>query len=122
MDNYCEDMKKKLIQKKEELSKVVESLLLEATDINMGELSTLDTNHLVDTAMDMLDREQITGKLESIKAMIADIDHALAKLEKKSDKFGLCERCGNVIENERLQAMPWSRYCITCKTNMDKRR
>jgi len=83
MEIDYEGIKRKLIQKKEELVRMVEALLLEATNGNLGELSTLDTNHLVDTAMNMIDKEQIAGKLESIKVMLINIDHALAKLEKR---------------------------------------
>ncbi|MGB4366623.1 MAG: TraR/DksA C4-type zinc finger protein [Acetomicrobium sp.] len=117
-----EGIKRKLIQKKEELAKIVEALLLETTSGNLGELSTLDTNHLVDTAMNMINKEQIAGKLESIKVMLINIDHALAKLEKNVEKFGLCERCNKQIEEQRLQALPWARYCIGCKRKLDKRR
>jgi len=117
-----EGIKRKLIQKKEELAKIVEALLLETTSGNLGELSTLDTNHLVDTAMNMINKEQIAGKLESIKVMLINIDHALAKLEKNVEKFGLCELCNKQIEEQRLQALPWARYCIGCKRKLDKRR
>ena len=117
-----EGIKRKLIQKKEELAKIVEALLLETSSGNLGELSTLDTNHLVDTAMNMINKEQIAGKLESIKVMLINIDHALAKLEKNVEKFGLCELCNKQIEEQRLQALPWARYCIGCKRKLDKRR
>lgn len=122
MEIDYEGIKRKLIQKKEELVRMVEALLLEATNGNLGELSTLDTNHLVDTAMNMIDKEQIAGKLESIKVMLINIDHALAKLDKNVEKFGLCELCNKQIEEQRLQALPWARYCMGCERKLDKQR
>ena len=67
MEIDYEGIKRKLLQKKEELVRMVEALLLEATNGNLGELSTLDTNHLVDTAMNMINKEQIAGKLKALR-------------------------------------------------------
>jgi len=117
-----EEIKRKLMEKRQELSKMMEDLLADASDANENELSSLDTNHLVDSATNMINREEISGKLESIKVMLLDIEHALAKLEKNKEKFGLCELCNKPIEEQRLVAIPWSRYCIACKTKLDKRR
>ncbi len=117
-----EEIKRKLMEKRQELSKMMEDLLADASDANVNELSSLDTNHLVDSATNMINREEISGKLESIKVMLLDIEHALAKLEKNKEKFGLCELCNKPIEEQRLVAIPWSRYCIACKTKLDKRR
>jgi len=117
-----EEIKRKLMEKRQELSKMMEDLLADASDANENELSSLDTNHLVDSATNMINREEISGKLESIKVMLIDIEHALAKLEKNKEKFGLCELCNKPIEEQRLVAIPWSRYCIACKTKLDKRR
>ncbi|AFM21555.1 MAG TPA: TraR/DksA C4-type zinc finger protein [Acetomicrobium flavidum] len=117
-----EETKRKLIEKKQELGKMMEDLLADASDVDVNELSSLDTNHLVDSATNMINREEISGKLESIKVMLLDIEHALAKLEKNKEKFGLCELCNKPIEEQRLAVIPWSRYCIACKTKLDKRR
>lgn len=46
------------------------------------------------------------------RAELAEIDAALKRLE--SDSFGLCNKCGNEIESERLQALPYTRNCISC--------
>ena len=29
--------------------------------------------------------------------------------------FGFCRNCGQEIGSERLEATPWTRYCITCQ-------
>ncbi len=41
------------------------------------------------------------------------IDEALMRIEKGS--FGLCKDCGEPIAEARLNAIPWTRVCITCK-------
>ena len=41
------------------------------------------------------------------------IEEALWRIEKGS--YGLCRDCGEPIAEARLNAIPWTRVCITCK-------
>jgi DnaK suppressor protein len=41
------------------------------------------------------------------------IEEALARIEKGT--YGVCRDCGQAISAARLQAIPWTRVCITCK-------
>lgn len=43
---------------------------------------------------------------------LKEINEALKRIE--NGKFGVCESCGGVIESERLELIPWTRYCSTC--------
>ena len=50
----------------------------------------------------------------SIAAALADVDRALAKLDEGS--YGICDRCGQPITPERLEAMPSATLCVTCRS------
>jgi len=53
-------------------------------------------------------------KLKQTDAKILQaIEEALARLDKGS--YGTCRDCGEPISPARLQAIPWTRVCITCK-------
>ena len=53
-------------------------------------------------------------KLKQTDAKILQaIDEALMRIEKGA--FGLCRDCGDPIAMARLEAIPWTRVCITCK-------
>ena len=41
------------------------------------------------------------------------IDEALLRIDKGA--FGLCRDCGEPIAEARLNAIPWTRVCISCK-------
>jgi DnaK suppressor protein len=41
------------------------------------------------------------------------IDEALLRIDKGT--FGICRDCGEPIAEARLNAIPWTRVCITCK-------
>jgi DnaK suppressor protein len=53
-------------------------------------------------------------KLKQTDAKILQaIDEALLRIDKGA--FGLCRDCGEPIAEARLNAIPWTRVCITCK-------
>ena len=41
------------------------------------------------------------------------IDAALKRIE--NDEFGVCTACGDEIEAARLDAIPWTTTCVSCK-------
>ena len=51
------------------------------------------------------------GERES--QMIADIDQALLRIEEGS--YGTCARCGKLIDERRLEALPTARYDANCQ-------
>ena len=56
----------------------------------------------------------IALKLKQTDAKILQaIDEALLRIEKGT--FGICRDCGEPIAEARLNAIPWTRVCITCK-------
>jgi DnaK suppressor protein len=53
-------------------------------------------------------------KLKQTDAKILQaIEDALLRLDKGS--YGICRDCGEPIAEARLNAIPWTRVCITCK-------
>jgi DnaK suppressor protein len=53
-------------------------------------------------------------KLKQTDAKILQaIEEALYRMGKGS--YGICRDCGDGIAAARLQAIPWTRVCITCK-------
>lgn len=51
------------------------------------------------------------GERES--QMIADIDQALLRI--KEGSYGVCARCGKLIDERRLEALPTARYDAACQ-------
>ena len=53
-------------------------------------------------------------KLKQTDAKILQaIEEALWRMEKGT--YGVCRDCGEPIAPARLEAIPWTRVCITCK-------
>jgi len=56
----------------------------------------------------------IALKLKATDAKILQaIEEALGRIEKGT--YGVCRDCGEPIAPARLNAIPWTRVCITCK-------
>jgi DnaK suppressor protein len=49
--------------------------------------------------------------------MVADIDQALLRIEEGS--YGTCTRCGQPIDQRRLEAMPTARYDAECQAAIE---
>lgn len=53
-------------------------------------------------------------KLKQTDAKILQaIDEALVRIDKGT--YGICRDCGEPIAQARLEAIPWTRVCKTCK-------
>jgi len=49
----------------------------------------------------------------SLEKKLQNVNKALEKIKK--GKYGICEKCGEVITIERLKAFPVARTCTKCK-------
>ena len=65
-----------------------------------------------DGTTEAIDRMTKVGTAEQLAVIRADVVRALEKIE--DGTYGLCDRCGALIPEERLEARPWSVLCISC--------
>jgi RNA polymerase-binding transcription factor DksA len=86
-----------------------DDLNAESEDESLSELSSLD-QHQADVGTETFNRERDLSILERVEAELADIEHALRRLDEGT--YGLCEACGQPIGDERLEAMPAARFCL----------
>jgi DnaK suppressor protein len=70
-------------------------------------------SHLADSATETVDREIEQSLEDNAEHLLASIDAALGRIEDGS--YGRCDRCGEAIADERLEALPYATKCIECK-------
>src|SRR5262249_54904075 len=68
--------------------------------------------HLADLGTDAFEHEVTLGLFENEREVLRQVGRALERMEKGA--YGRCERCGAEIARERLQAVPYTSYCIGC--------
>jgi sigma-B regulation protein RsbU (phosphoserine phosphatase) len=59
------------------------------------------------------------GDSENMLRLLAEVDTALHRID--HGKFGVCEECLGVVEDERLRENPLARVCLDCLTPQHKR-
>lgn len=86
----------------------------------LDELQTQENNDDMDFASMRSDAmiEQVVSDQQ--KAELADIDHALSRIEK--GEYNVCEMCSEEIGMARLKAKPHAKYCMTCRPLYEKTR
>ena len=73
--------------------------------------------HQADVGTETFDRERDLGLLEQVESELADIEHALTRLD--DGTYGRCEACGDVIDDARLEAVPAARFCLAHQAAVD---
>jgi DnaK suppressor protein len=79
----------------------------------------------MDTAQDIADRASSSYQKEflfhqssSERQTLQMVEGALSRI--REGTFGECISCGNEINAKRLEAVPWTRYCIECQEKLEK--
>ena len=68
-------------------------------------------------ASDTLTREVGYGLIEDFRAALDDVRHARHRLLR--DQYGRCERCGAEVDPLRLEAVPATRWCLSCAREVE---
>lgn len=81
------------------------------------EHSSVD-QHSGDMGTATFEREKADSIRTSVEGQLADVEHALARLE--TGNYGVCELCGKKIPEERLKARPAARFCIDDQAKVER--
>jgi len=73
---------------------------------------------LADKAASAYSKELNFSLSDGERNVLMLIDEAFARMREST--FGVCTNCGNTIGEKRLQAIPWSPYCIDCQELVEK--
>jgi DnaK suppressor protein len=77
------------------------------------ELSDDGVKDTVDMSLMDVNKELALRLGERESQMVADIDQALLRI--KEGSYGKCARCGKLIDERRLEALPTARYDAACQ-------
>lgn len=86
--------------------------LAEMGMLSGGELG-FDQN-FADSSQVTAERGEVEALAGSLREALTDVDAALVKLD--NGTYGVCERCGQQISADRLEAKSAARLCMECAT------
>ena len=105
--------RERLLARRSQLARLQSENALEGR--TMRELSEPDW---VDRSANAEDRDLAETLAEGERRELEEIDAALERIS--SGRYGLCARCGESLEPERLAAVPETRCCIRCQTASER--
>ncbi|MGI5917147.1 MAG: TraR/DksA C4-type zinc finger protein [Anaerolineae bacterium] len=71
-----------------------------------------------DVAADIYERGKIISLIQSLETKLHSLDRAIAMATKGS--YGICEKCGMPIPQERLDIMPETTFCVRCASEREQ--
>src|SRR5262249_24572324 len=66
-----------------------------------------------------VERELAIRRLDRESAILQSLDAALRRIERGT--YGYCIQCEEEISPKRLQAVPWTSFCLDCQEEFDRR-
>lgn len=113
---YFEDL---INEKKNELLKEL-GQLREPGVSNSGSVEdhTPYSYHMADQGTDNMEREKKYFFAGREGKLLDYLERALERIADKS--YGICRGCGELINPERLKAVPHATLCISCKSKQEK--
>lgn len=75
---------------------------------------------LGEVASNLTDDELRMGLTENELRILDQVESALDRIQ--NGTYGECALCGDPIGEERLKAIPFARLCISCQSDVEKRK
>ena len=88
---------------------------LKGSDLSIDDSETPDP---VDLAVRNYSKNVQLAVSENESRQLTLIDEALLRIE--DDEYGQCQNCEKDINQKRLAAIPWARYCLDCQELLEK--
>ena len=74
----------------------------------------------MDQMRSVTDRDVAIRNVDRMCVILRLVERALGEIRNKT--FGICARCGGDIPLKRLEAVPWSPYCVSCQERVEQSR
>ena len=108
-----EQFRKQLEQRQQELRRTV-SRTEEDGRIADAEAA----QDIADRAANSYTKEFLFSQSNNDRQLLGMVDAALSRI--REGTFGECISCGSEINAKRLDAVPWTRYCIACQERIEQ--
>jgi DnaK suppressor protein len=110
-----ERFKKIILEKRKEILEELESLKSTMMDVTTGQYEIENSTYSLhmEQGTDAMEREKTFLFASREGKFLNYLDDALQRIEHGT--YGFCSECGNLIDKERLEAVPHAHQCVKCK-------
>ena len=116
-----EHFKNIILEKRKEILDELESLKSSMMDVTTGQYEVENSTYSLhmEQGTDAMEREKTFLFASRESKFLNYLNDALKRIE--DGTYGFCSECGNLIDKERLEAVPHAHLCIACKTKKSGR-
>lgn len=108
-----ESFKKKLEERQQALRRMV------SRTEEDGRIADQDpAQDIADRAASSYTKEFLFSQSNNDRQLLHMVETALQRI--REGQFGECVACGEEINAKRLEAVPWTRYCIACQEKLEQ--
>lgn len=73
---------------------------------------------IADKAANSYTKEFLFHQSNNDRQLLQLVEEALNRI--REGNYGECVNCGNELNAKRLEAVPWTRYCINCQEKVEQ--
>ena len=106
-------LKKILLKEREQIVGEVKQIVESSKE--MGQDGIQDIG---DEAANIYNKQVLLSLNENERTRLQEVDDSLDRIE--NGTYGICEECGEPIGLKRLEVRPVAKYCVACKTRLEK--
>jgi RNA polymerase-binding transcription factor DksA len=107
-----DEMVQQALQRLKEEEGIVQAELDDLGFTSDGKVDVHFDEGFADAAQTTSERARVLSLADGLKQRLDDLQAAIHRVE--AGTYGKCERCGQDIAPERLEAVPAARLCIRC--------
>lgn len=93
---------------------------LKRLDDETQELDSNSAQDIADRSVLSMSKESLFERTSQQSIVLRMVEEALGRISDGS--FGVCMSCGDDISTPRLEALPWTRYCLRCQETLEDER
>src|SRR3954462_3555198 len=108
-----DSFRKQLEQRQQDLRKIVARTEQDGREADVG-----TAQDIADRAANSYTKEFLFHQSNNERQLLQSVEIALSRSPEGA--LGECTISGNSINGKRLEAVPWTRYCIACKEKLEQ--
>jgi len=106
-DEVLESLRLELVSHRDELRAEIQA---QGAEPDSDDVTFVEDAGFADRSHRTEERSRVISLVRALRVNLIDIDRALSRID--DGTYGRCERCGDPIAYERLEAIPWAALCI----------
>ncbi len=114
---FLKKQRARLIELRDAYMNAAEGVANDSLRNNQGNESAFGM-HQADAGSDAYDRDFALSLLAKEQDAIYEINEALKRID--AGTYGICEMSGDLISEERLEALPFTRFTVACQERIER--